>query len=288
MIRRMIGVAVVAAAACAAAVPASATPPGANGDIFYNGLSGGSNQGIWRVHPDGTGAQQLPLGALAVDARVSPDGTRLLYAVFGQPTDFLANADGSGSHAVPFYFGAWYPNGSQVVFSHAAHRRAPVHLFRENLDGTGLKKLTTGKHKDGYATVSPDGTTIAFVRDGGMLMRMPAAGGTPTRIGSDVLPYGADWSPDGTRLVYECWNPFNPTVVCVINADGSNRHVIWQMDRAAASAPVWSPDGTQVTFSVEAASHASIWRVNADGSDPQPVTTTPGDAASPSWQPLTG
>jgi hypothetical protein len=41
----MIGVAVVAAAACTATVPASATPPGTNGDIFYNGLAGGSNQG---------------------------------------------------------------------------------------------------------------------------------------------------------------------------------------------------------------------------------------------------
>jgi TolB protein len=285
----MIGVAAVAAAACTAAVPASATPPGANGDIFYDGLVGTTYQGIWRVHSDGTGAQQLPLGANAVNPRVSPDGTRLLYSVLFQTGDYLSGADGSDAHAVAFADGSWYPNGTQVVFSHAAHRRGySVHLFRENLDGTGLKKLTGGRHRDLYATVSPDGTQIAFVRDAGMLMRMPAAGGTPVRIGSDQLPYGADWSPDSTRLVYGCLNPVSPTVVCVINADGSGRHVIWQQDGASADAPVWSPDGTQITFGVSAGFGYSVWRMNADGSNPQLVTSTPGQAVNPNWQPLTG
>jgi Tol biopolymer transport system component len=288
MIGRMVGALALLAAFCAAAVPADATPPGGNGDIFYSGLVQGQGiTGIWRVHPDGTGAQQLPLGANAVDPRVSPDGTRLLYSVFGQPTDFLANADGSDAHAVAAG-GSWYPSGTQVVFWRAAHRRGySVHLFRENLDGTGLKKLTGGRHRDLYAEVSPDGSQIAFQRDG-MLVRMPAAGGTPVRIGSDVLPYGADWSPDSTKLVYACWNPVDPTVLCMINADGSGRHVVWQQDGAAANDPVWSPDGTQITFDVQAASNSSIWRVNADGSDPELVTAMPGEAVTPSWQPLVG
>jgi Tol biopolymer transport system component len=299
MIGRLIGVAAVLAAASASAVPAGATPPGANGDIFYHGVTmpGPSDAGIWRVHADGTGAQQLPLGALAVDPRVSPDGTRLLYSVFGQPTDFLANVDGSDSQAVPFAGGAWYPNGTQVVFSLVVSRRGSAHpkahLFRENLDGTGLKRLTSGRNTDGDPAVSPDGTQIAFDRGGteGVLMRMPAAGGTPIQVGSDLILDGPDWSPDGARLVYVCVNqPDSTHDLCVINADGSGRRVIWHAVDERAGQPVWSPDGTQIAFDVgfDTPPFLDIWRVNADGSDPTLITATPGGASGPNWQPLVG
>jgi Tol biopolymer transport system component len=172
------------AAVCAGAAQASATPPGANGDIFYTGTYPGVPQltGIWRTPPSGLTSSQLPLGADATWPRVSPDGTRLLYAVSGSGSDFLANIDGSGIQQMPFAGGAWYPDGTHVVFARRA-RGSSSHLFRERLDGSGLKKLTNGHVADSGPAVSPDGRQIAWNRNG-ELVRMPAAGGAARRSGS--------------------------------------------------------------------------------------------------------
>jgi Tol biopolymer transport system component len=289
---RMIAAAVAAAAALVAAAPAGATPPGANGDIFYTGVYPGVPQltGIWRVHPDGFGTSQLPLGADATRPRVSPDGTRLLFAVNGSSSDFLANVDGSGVQQMPFSGGAWYPDGTRVVFARRG-RGSSSHLFRERLDGSRPARLTRGHFADSAPAVSPDGRQIAFSRNG-LLLRMPADGGAAERVGTDTISGGPDWSPDSSHLAYVCVQPpGNVFDLCVINADGSGRRVIWPPQGLACSVsdPSWSPDGTQIAFAVvcESGEHA-IWTSNTAGTLAELVTDFPDLASQPSWQRLGG
>jgi TolB protein len=57
-------------------------------------------------------------------------------------------------------------------------------------------------------------------------------------------------------------------------------------DRATASAPVWSPDGTQIAFSSNRDGlGANIWVMNADGSNPVQLTglTDAGTSYNPAW-----
>jgi TolB protein len=57
------------------------------------------------------------------------------------------------------------------------------------------------------------------------------------------------WSPDGTRLAYQCYvGPPHDIDICVINLDGTGLvHVT--SSTAQDSGPVWSPDGTRLLFS---------------------------------------
>ena len=88
-----------------------------------------------------------------------------------------------------------------------------------------------------------------------------------TRIGDGREP---DWSPDGTKLVYQT----NDGAIAVSNADGSARHVVV----AQGSDPSWAPSGTEIAFG----RGTSIYAVAPDGSGERLITT---NAADPDWSP---
>lgn len=97
--------------------------------------------------------------------------------------------------------------------------------------------------------------------------------GETRELTDGVRDYGSDWSPDGTRIVYDRETPDTSEIV-VADADGSDPVAI-----AEGAAPAWSPDGTRIAYSGPG---GAIWVVNADGTDPHPVTDPPasGDPAS--------
>jgi Tol biopolymer transport system component len=97
---------------------------------------------------------------------------------------------------------AFTPNGTQIVFA-----RLGSGIFRVNLDGTGLHRLTSGV-RDNYPVMSPNGKLVAFIRpyrtqwriyvmsaSGGGLRRLPQAppAGRPSWIAngrSILIPAG--------------------------------------------------------------------------------------------------
>jgi len=77
------------------------------------------------------------------------------------------------------------------------------------------------------------------------------------------LTQGMDpsWSPDGTRIVFARWT--EPWGIYVINADGSNEHVVFSSN--VARSPVWSPDGSQIAFFFTTDGWHPAWRIWIEG-----------------------
>jgi Tol biopolymer transport system component len=77
-----------------------------------------------------------------------------------------------------------------------------------------------------------------------------------------------------------------------VEPDGSGLAQLTQVsDMETATGPAWSPDGTRLAFVVQQ-SHADgttgrsdLWVMNADGSDPRPLTDGPRSSWSPAWSP---
>ena len=172
--------------------------------------------------------------------------------------------------------------------------------FMNASDGSNVQRVSfpSDKEFDTEPHFSPDGTRVAFTRKRNCNGRVCIAaiyvatlGGTGlTRItqwGQDTG--GMDWSPDGTKVVYNTSNDryAGRIDIFVANADGSHPVNLTNNGAISARCPVelswrakWSPDSTKFVFlHADCVNGPSLWLMNADGSGKHqltgPFTDTP-------------
>ena len=270
--------------------------PVGNGKIAYND----DNQ-IVVIEPDGSGRVQLTSGRYNNYPAWSPDGSKIAYVAYehGEGSLFTMNADGSGKTLVQgvtdridgFMYPSWSPDGTQLVFMAglSGHGDRSARLYVVNVDGSGLTKITRGRHQDWWPSWSPDGTKIAFVtgpvgakRD---LATMSPDGSNRTTLvrGSTNYP---DWSPDGSQILFtensrRGWDVFS------ISSDGTRRTRLTDTPGIWELFPVFSPDGTQIAFRRWLNSWRSYIVTMVIGGTEGPVRVTEVDHSEDplSWQP---
>ncbi|HKQ79119.1 MAG TPA: hypothetical protein VJ810_35820 [Blastocatellia bacterium] len=208
------------------------------------------------------------------------------------------------------------PDGRWIVF--CSERRGNPDLYAIDLKNGGQPRLLTDNDSmEDAPAFSPDGRRIAFVstRDGNAdIFVMPFDTDNPKASSKAVnltRSAGGDFnpafSPDGRRIVFSSdranlnvnafeefrkrmekgqnglfKHPTNLTSIYVMDADGKNVKRLTQPDGVDGS-PVWSADGTSVYFYSKrlGSKNARIWRMNADGSDPRPISDDVASALSP-------
>jgi len=186
--------------------------------------------------------------------RWSPDGRQVAFSRLtnGAADIFVVPASGGAEHRLS----AWPPNGHQI--STIPKYRAVMRCFDWSPDGKSVALTGTREDKthswitlvsladstarsltspqspavDYAPAVSPDGTTVAFIRGTAAgvaedLYVVPTAGGTPKRLTFDNAQVG--------------------------------------------SPPSWTADGRDLVFSSMRGGTMSLWRTPAQGGSPQPV-----------------
>ena len=101
-------------------------------------------------------------------------------------------------------------------------------IYAANGDGTGVIRLTTDPGTDMYPSWSPDGGSIAFLRDGDVYV-MRADGTGATRVTSSPEPeITPSFSPDGTKVVFGRSSGADNAKIYQVDLDGSNEQLLYE------------------------------------------------------------
>jgi Tol biopolymer transport system component len=277
----------------------------------------GQGGNLYTVNGDGTNLQRVSFG---MDPQWNHAGTRLALARQGPvPGIYTINADGSNEQRL---FGGsevrapdWSPDDSRIVFSFQSGERAGQRFcFRGRcftFGGGPLWKIATldandGSYLDLRATLhaftptwKSDGVTIGYNDLTVGIMQTSINGDyDPFNFIGDLRQGAGDYnplklmspqySPDGKSMVYmvlqqPAWQ------IAVAQADGSNQHLLTQMDpldfvHPNNAAPVWSPDGKEILFLSDRNGKWEFFVMQADGTGQKQVLKNISDEIPLSYQ----
>ena len=247
-----------------------------------------------------------------------PGGAKLAFEsnhTDPDPTDseaindiFTMNPDGSGivklTHSDDVSDAAdWSPDGSQIAFGSDRHNGADrQEIYVMDADGTNVRRVSTLPEKaelDTAPRFSPDGRRLVFARYINEDIPIRSALFTVRLDGSglkQLTSWGigagdADWSPDGTKIVFEAFpDATSYGDIFTIDADGQQLTNLTDNERSGfgSSDPVWSADGTKILFVSEhyfkGESGIGLATMHPDGTDRHFISSNPEDEHQPDWE----
>jgi TolB protein len=253
---------------------------------------------------------------------LSPNGSRVAFDSSrrrgeGEPLNtsdlFVMNGDGTDQQfLVRGSSATWSPDARHIAFHASASRQGlpikpdPGAATSDSdifiIDGDdGLRSHSAPRNLtnnpaaiDDDADWSPDGTTIIFtshaVTDNptnsatAEIYSVRSDGtGTPVRLTNNTEEERAPaWSPDGTRIVFQCRRNGPDFEICVMNADGTGEIVVTN-NAVPDLTPTWSPDARRIVFhrAVGGAARFQLFSISLDGTGETQLTSPPGFNAFP-------
>lgn len=237
--------------------------------------------GLYAIDPDGSDLLQLTADNAANPAW-SPDGRTLAFTMHQPDGSWqIATIPATGGAVTVLTSGAgmseapsWSPDGSWIAYDYSPQVGGPgFHnvLYRMDADGTNPRLLGQPDTFDVQASVSPDGTKVAFLRlnangeFGTIWVRDIATGEEQQLKAAGASVEGPSWSPDGQWIIY---NSGDPLTILRVASDGSGTPVLI-IDNAKnprAYKASYAPDGRHILFGCDGPEGDAICVANADGS----------------------
>jgi Tol biopolymer transport system component len=252
--------------------------------LFASTVSG--NQEIWAMSPDRSSPVNLSNNPGAGDFQpaVAANGAKIAYVVGTERTSdqdiWVMNADGGQKRRLTSGPAAEWgptlsPDGSRVAF--VSSREGSADIFVMNSDGTGatINLTSYGPNSAQYAPAwSPDGTRIAFVSDEGgkpniWVMRPDGSERYNLTDEPNKRYNNPAWSPDSSRIAYEYDFSTSDQDIEFVNADGTGRQTVVNMNTAEAN-PAWAVDGSGIVYE----QGGDIYLVSFNGTSPLNLTNS--------------
>lgn len=277
---------------------------------------------IWSMNPDGSDDVDISttIGGSYVQASWSPDANKIAFVsdAAGTLDIYIMNLDGTDvlrltSAETDELEPAWSPDGKKIAYTVDDGRGRYGHdIWVMDADGSNQTQLPRTELGAGGPAWSPDGRQIAFIlrhedperaythlvvalmdRDGGNIRPLEASA-QDVKFGGTVA-----WSPDGTRLVFECERLITAmsdggrcedTPLVSMRTDGTGLVNVTKSlggDGLRSLNPDFSPDGKKIVFErSDDDSVQHLWVINADGSGAVQITSGNSRNFWPRWSPV--
>ncbi len=238
----------------------------------------------------------------------SPDGTAIIYqikeypgfALFRKSLQSPVTTKLSTNQFVTQLQPDWSLDGLSVVYTSspltAGGDPTNLDIYLMDPDGNNIRRVTSDTAVDERASLSPDGTSIAFVsnRSGNRDIYVMSLDGTGlVNLTDDPADDDAPrWSPDGTRLAFAS-NRLGNYDIFVMNRDGTGLVQVTE-DIADDLDPAWARGGKKLAFVSARDDNAcmtgsqcrfQLYVMNLDGSGVTRITTDLKPAGTPVWKP---
>ena len=201
------------------------------------------------------------------------------------------------------------PDGKQVAFQWDGEKQDNIDIYIKQIGSETPRRLTTDPHADCRPAWSPDGLSIAFMRNLGVVpnlgveklavMLIPANGGRERQVAEfeGSSEGGICWHPGGKWLAICCQDsPVEPWPIYLLSLEtGEKRRLTYPPKGIGGDGdPAFSPDGRQLAFSrwytygSEELTEIFVLQVSAKlEPDGEPRQLTLGDrmARFPIWMP---
>jgi Tol biopolymer transport system component len=186
------------------------------------------------------------------------------------------------THAEPprnFDYPVWSPAGDRL----ALYELSTASLYVLTLADMHLRQITDPELQSYSPAWSPDGGTLAFLRDE-RLHTLDLTTGELTVL-TDAIPrlLYLDWSPDGETII----GRGGDGIVRIDSVSGDVGR--WRLDVGARYHLLnvaWSPDGEQIALAMALPGDPyRIYTLSVGENTPQPLTDHAYDTSWPSWSP---
>jgi Tol biopolymer transport system component len=225
-----------------------------------------------------------------VDVPLSPDGTFELGETFGLTLSGVTGAVAPETFAIGrIRNDDAFPAGADGLLAYECEAINREICIRDLASGFTANITQTPAQAESVPSISPDGTRIAFIRDGD-LVTMELDGDFPLKPagngGSDRDP---TWTPDGNTLIFTRFvdGTLFGQVLFSVPASGSAPPDLLQNDPPIQGVgnPDVSPDGTTIVADASGGDFQEIYTVPVGGGVSTQLTSEAGGTQNPAWSP---
>jgi len=217
------------------------------------------------------------------------DSASFLFTSFlrGHPNIYKCSFGGKPVYIVPSRFTDTSPAYSQITgkIAFASSRDGNMEVYTCDIDGTGIKRLTTSRSIETAPCWSPNGYQIAFTSDRAgqpQIFVMDADGANVHKLyfGGGYQDSPA-WSPKGDKIAFHMISD-GKFDIWTVSSDGSNPFRVTTVP-GNNEYPAWAVDGEHIVFSSERGGSCDLYGIRADGTRCRRLTTSV-NAKMPDWE----
>ena len=249
------------------------------------------NFGIWTVDPasgraaevsirrhgasTGPVVEHMSLTTGFSDLALSDDGRKIAFIVRGEI--FAASARDGGpatrvTHSVARESAiAWAPDSKRIAY--VSERDEPQHLYLYDFTNGWETQLTRAAKPDDAPRFSPDGQSLAFIRDDKSLVVLDMASKAERVIATGHINGARGnyaWSSDGKWLAYLGLGGNSFRNAYVVPAAGGESRAVSAVPNASTNTLSWSPDGAFLVFNTsQRTEDTSVVRVDLTPKSPK-------------------